>query len=213
MDRRELLKNIAIITGASFIGANAFLSGCKTGGAASAGTVADKDVAFLDEVADTILPATPSSPGAKAAKTGEFMKVIVNDCYEPADQEVFIKGIKQLDEASKKKNGKGFIESTPEQRTALLVELDKEAKDYQAKKNETMKPLEEKFKWMTPKQIRDEKEKAKIARDHYFTMMKQLSIAGFFSSEIGHYKARRHEPVPGRYDGCIPYKKGDKAWA
>lgn len=213
MDRRELLKNIAVLTGAAFIGGNAFLSGCKTGGTSSGTLVTDKDIAFLDEVADTILPTTPSSPGAKAAKTGEFMKVIVNDCYEPADQEIFVEGIKELDKASKKKHSKGFMESTPEQRTALLVDLDKEAKDHQAKKNESLKPFEQKFKWMTPKEIREEKEKAKIVRDHYFTMMKQLSIAGFFSSEIGHFKARRHEPVPGKYDGCLPYKKGDKAWA
>lgn len=212
MDRRELLKTIAILTGTAFIGGNAFLSGCKTGNRHSV-TLTDKDIAFLDEVADTILPDTASSPGAKAAKTGTYMKDIVMDCYEPADQDVFIKGIKDLDEACKKKNTKGFMDCTKEQRTALLIELDKEAKAYQAKKSESLKPFAEKFKWMTPKDIRAEKVKAKIVRDHYFTMMKQLSIAGYFSSEIGHYKAKRHEPVPGKYVPCMPYKKGDKAWA
>jgi len=44
-------------------------------------------------------------------------------------------------------------------------------------------------------------------------MMKELTIWGYFSSEPGATKALRYIAVPGHYDGCIPYKKGDKAWA
>jgi hypothetical protein len=36
---------------------------------------------------------------------------------------------------------------------------------------------------------------------------------GYFTSEIGSKQALRHLPVPGKYDGNFPYKKGDKAWA
>jgi hypothetical protein len=43
--------------------------------------------------------------------------------------------------------------------------------------------------------------------------MKDLSVVGYFTSEIGCTQALRYEPVPGRYDGAYPYKKGDKAWA
>jgi hypothetical protein len=50
-------------------------------------------------------------------------------------------------------------------------------------------------------------------RQHYFRMMKELALLGYFTSEIGHKQARRYEPVPGRFEGCIPYKKGDKAYA
>jgi hypothetical protein len=93
------------------------------------------DVAFLDEVSETILPAT-DSPGAKDAKVGEFMTRIVKDCYTPADQKIFTDGIQKLNEASKQKSGKYFMDATPEQRHDLLVDLDKEQKDYQAQKKE-----------------------------------------------------------------------------
>jgi hypothetical protein len=43
--------------------------------------------------------------------------------------------------------------------------------------------------------------------------MKQLTMTGFFTSEIGATQVLRYEQVPGRYDGSYPYKKGDKAWA
>ena len=44
-------------------------------------------------------------------------------------------------------------------------------------------------------------------------MMKELTLTGFFTSEVGATKAVRYVAVPGRYEGSIPYKKGDKAWA
>ena len=43
-------------------------------------------------------------------------------------------------------------------------------------------------------------------------MMKQLTLLGFFTSEVGATKALRYLPVPGHYDGNFPYKKGDRAW-
>jgi hypothetical protein len=185
MNRREALSRVAIIMGGTVLGAEAFLSGCKTN--TKGITLSQDDIAFLDEVAETIIPTT-TSPGAKAAKVGDFMKVMVNDCYEEKDQAIFVDGIKKLDEASKKLNSKTFMESTPEQRKTLLESLDKEAKEYQ----KTAKPEDPK---------------------HYFTMMKQLTLSGYFTSEIGATKALRYVAVPGKFVGSYPYKKGDKAWA
>lgn len=186
MERRELLKMIAALTGGAFIGGE-LLTGCKTGPLVGGATFSEADTAFLDEVAETILPAT-KTPGAKAAKVGQFMVVMVNDTYEEKDQKIFHEGIGKLDAASKKANSNSFLEATPEQRTTLLTALDKEAKDYQ---------------------------KAKKTEDpsHYFTMMKQLTLYGFFTSKEGATQALRYIAVPGKYVGDYPYKKGDRAWA
>ena len=186
MERRELLKMIAALTGGAFIGGE-LLTSCKSGPLVGGATFGEADTAFLDEVAETILPAT-KTPGAKAAKVGQFMVVMVNDTYEDKDQKIFHAGIGKLDEASKKANGRSFLEATPEQRTTLLTALDKEAKDYQKSK----KPEDP---------------------NHYFTMMKQLTLFGFFTSKEGATQALRYIAVPGKYDGAYPYKKGDKAWA
>jgi hypothetical protein len=187
MNRREAISSVALLLGGTIIGAESFLSGCKT--ATDAGlSFSATDISLLDEVAETILPTTAGSPGAKAAKVGDFMTVIVRDNYEEKDQKIFMAGIKKLDEASKAKNSKSFMESTAEQRHALLVDLDKEQKAYQ-------------------------KDKKKEDPTHYFRMMKELTLWGYFTSEIGATKALRYVAVPGKYEGCIPYKKGDKAWA
>ena len=187
MNRREAISAVTLLLGGTLLGADAFLSGCKNPSANASLNFSADDISFLNEVAETILPAT-STPGAKAAKVGDFMTVIVKDCYEEKDQQVFLKGMQQLQDACKKACGKSFMEATPEQRHDLLVVLDKEQKDYQSKK----KPEES---------------------AHYFRMMKELTLWGFFTSEIGATQALRYVAVPGRYEGCIPYKKGDKAWA
>lgn len=189
MNRRDAISRVALIFGGTVIGAEAFLTGCRKSSLDTSALTFDTNViGLLDEVGETILPATASSPGAKAAAIGEFMKVIVTDCYEEGDQKVFMEGIGLLNEAADMKYGKDFVELSEQEKHDFLVELDAEAKAYS-------------------------ESKADDAADHYFTMMKQLTLWGYFTSEVGATKALRYLPVPGRYEGCIEYKKGDKAWA
>jgi hypothetical protein len=189
MERRDLIKQIAMLTGGAFVGAEFFLAnGCKPDGGAAAGASFTKaNMAFLDEVAETIIPAT-NTPGAKAAGVGTWMTVMVNDCYDAKDQQVFKAGMAELDKACEKAYSSSFMNATPPQRTELLTAIDKEARAYADKK----KP---------------------DAPAHYFTMMKQLTLLGYFTSKEGATQALRYEAVPGKYIGDVPYKKGDKAWA
>ena len=190
MNRRDALSRVALLLGGTVIGSEFFLSGCTTSDkkiGQSVDFTAD-DIAFLDEVAETIIPAT-DTPGAKAAKVGTFMTVMVKDCYDEKQQKIFLAGMTKLNETSTQKyNGNGFMKLTSEQRKELLNALDKEQKEYA-------------------------KDKKKEDDPHYFTLMKQLTLLGYFTSEPGATKALRYVPVPGKFEACIPYKKGDKAWA
>lgn len=208
MDRREAVKYISILLGGTVVGSSAFLTGCKTSGEKKEFTT--DDVAYLNEIGETILPQT-ATPGAKAANVGQFMTVMVNDCYEAADQTAFREGMDKLNEASKKMFSNSFMAITPQQRTQLLIAQDNEAKEYGKKVSEFGKAENEKEKAELAKGNRTFK-KAYMS-PHYFTMMKQLTLLGFFTSEVGFKEARRYKPVPGEYRGCEPYKKGDKAWA
>ncbi|TPE43572.1 gluconate 2-dehydrogenase subunit 3 family protein [Pontibacter mangrovi] len=186
MNRREALSAVGWILGGTLVSAD-LLVAC-TSKPTKVNDLFDVDqVAFLNEVGETILPET-STPGAKAADVGSLMAVMVQDCYTKEDQDIFLKGISQIDEASEDKYGKKFMKLDQKQRTALLTALDQEQQKYQA-------------------------EKAPEAPNHYFRMMKELTLFGFFTSEVGATKALRYVETPGRYDGCMPYKKGDRAWA
>lgn len=185
MNRREAVQHISVLLGGTILGANAFVS-CKSNDN-SVVTFSKKDVTLLDEIADTILPPT-KTPGAKAAEVGQFMTVIVNDCYDERDQKIFRDGMKKIQNLSEKEYNNKFTDIKPEQRNTLLVKLDNEQKEAQKT-------------WQAdqPK--------------HYFRLMKELTLLGYFTSEIGCTQARRYIETPGRYDACIPYKTGDKAWA
>jgi hypothetical protein len=192
--------------GGAVIGAEFFLSGCKPKGASSVDDLfAQNNTDFLNEVADTILPTT-SSPGAKAANVGGFMAVMVRDCYTPADQQTFIDGMSKLNDAAGKKFSSKFMDLTPQQRTDLLIDLDKEQKAFTADRDKQLAADALKHKG-------EANYKGPELPNHYFRMMKQLTLLGYFTSEVGATKALRYIAIPGRYDGCVPYKKGDKAWA
>lgn len=211
MNRRELLKSIALVTGGVVIGADVFLTGCKVGPKAEAGFTAG-NIALLDEIGETIIPAT-ATPGAKAAKIGEFMKVIVTDCYTQKQEDAFMQGILDIQTACDKMHSKSFMDCTEAERKDLLLSLEKEAKEFNLKRDEHDAPLKEAHK----KQLETPPFKGVTEFDaspsHYYTMMKQLTLWGFFTSETGMTETLRHAPVPGKYDGAVPYTKGEKAWA
>lgn len=188
MNRREVISRIGLLLGGTIIGAEMFVnSGCGLTDTQVNKLFKQTDVDLFDEIVETILPAT-STPGAKDAKVGAFIALMVQDCYTVADQKTFTEGIKSLQEGFNKQYNTSFMKGTVEQRTAFLNALDKEQKTYQSSKK-------------------------KEDPSHYFRMMKELTMLGFFTSEVGATKVLRYVEVPGRFEGSAPYKKGDKAWA
>lgn len=198
IDRRHAIKRVsAMLGGVALVGGSAIWTACGADRSASEnatkagkniGRFTPSDVAFLDEVADTILPDTPRSPGAKAAKVGAYMAVMVTDCYEPKDQDIFRAGFATLNDASTKSVGVEFLKATPAQRLTVLEALDKEAKQYM-----------------------DARKSGEPT--HFFRMMKELAFVGYFTSEVGMTKALRYIESPGRFDPCVPIAKGETLWA
>ena len=194
LTRREAVRRVsAMFGGAALVGQAAMLAGCsvaelETEQATNDDTLfTDRDVALLDEIAETILPET-STPGAKAADVGAFMALMVTDTYYEADQNIFKRGLTTIDSRSREAVGKDFLSATPDERTSLLQALDAEQFDYM-------------------------QNKASDTPAHFFRMMKELAVLGYFTSEIGYTRAMRYTETPGRYDPCTPYAPGDKAWA
>ena len=187
MNRREALTRMVAITGAMAIGAEFFLTGCQHPEAKKRTlALTPTELALLDEVGETIIPAT-NSPGAKAAGVGPFMAMIARDCYDDASYASFRGGLAKIEESSQKHHGKPFVAVSPSDRTALLNEFDREQRAYM-------------------------KEKKRADPPHFFKLMKELTLLGFFSSEVGCTKAMRYVESPGSFDGNVIYKTGDRAW-
>lgn len=198
IDRREAIRRVsALLGGIALVGEGALLTGCRSDRTPGAGAqFSPDDIAFLDEVADTILPET-STPGAKAAQVGAFMALMVTDSYEERDQQAFREGMGKLDEACRQMHNASFMKATPAQRLALLEQLDQEQKAAMDAR----------------RQAPPSDENSPEPPAHYFRMMKELALFGYFTSEIGCTKAMRYAESPGRFDPCVPYTPGETAWA
>jgi hypothetical protein len=181
MHRRELLKLIAAATGCALVGMEGALAapGIHT-------RFSKRDLAMLDEIAETIIPRT-DTPGARDAGVGAFIARYAQACYEPAQLRSLQQGIVTLDARMRAQAGADFLHASAAQRQALLTQIDLEARKH-AKEPGQSAP-------------------------HYFTLMKQLTLLGFFTSEPGSTRVLRYRPVPGKYKGCVPYRKGQTSWA
>jgi hypothetical protein len=158
------------------------------------------DVALLDEIAETILPET-STPGAKAAKTGAFMALMVTDAYTDANQQLFRDGLGSLDAACRAAHGASFMQASTTQRLTLLEALDREQKTQTEERTNAPRP-----RFPPAAALED-------APAHYFRMIKELALLGYFTSEIGYTKAMRYIESPGRFDPDVPHAPGDRSWA
>jgi len=186
MSRREALTRIALLMGGTLIATDAFLYGVPLGGKSTAPALTSDDLALMDEIGETIIPTT-TTPGAKAAGIAAFMAMMIADCYDAVHQRLFQEGLKKIEELSQQRFQKTFRGATSAQRTELLTALDAEQKAVQRVKTKEEPP-------------------------HPFRLIKELVLVGYFTSEIGANQALRYVEVPGRYDGNVPYKKGDPAW-
>ena len=235
IDRREAVRRVtALLGGIAFVGGPRLLYATEHDAHTRAALLAESatgvgpftaaDVALLSEVAETMLPAT-STPGAKAAKVGPFMALMVNDTYDASEQQIFRDGMKTLDEASRTAYGVGYMRARPRQRLMLLERLDREQKKYMDAREAAQKARgagDKKAEAYVPDQRKQmapaagANPAAAITADsptHYFRMMKELALLGYFTSEIGCTQAQRYVESPGKFEPCVPYKRGERAWA
>lgn len=191
--RQAILQVSAMFGGVALVGQSAMLVGCasqQTRANAVSATNAlfrKDDITLLDDIADTILPAT-TTPGAKAAGVGPFIAMMVADTYYEDDQQIVLDGLVSLQALSQRLYGAHFQEITSPEQLALLEKLDTEQHRYMETREEG-------------------------APVHYFRMLKELSLLGYFTSEIGYTQAMRYTETPGRFEPCVPYSSGEKSWA
>ena len=192
LTRREAIKSMAILMGASVVGPQLL---AKSFGLAAPLDFSDADIALLDEIGETIIPAT-HIPGARAANIGAFIAMMIADCYTPRAQAEIRAGLARFPADYEARYGEKFIGGKPENRTQFLNSLNREQRKFpNAPRGKT---------------VGDRAAEADEVPPHYFRVIRELTLLGYYTSEIGQTKALHYLEVPGRYDGNVPYKKGDE---
>ncbi len=214
MNRRNAIRNIGIGAGITIsAGALATLfSSCQSEMAVEKDNwkpqfLAETDASLLDELSDIILPAT-DTPGAKEAKVVRYMDMMIKNIYKAEDQEAFNLGLTGFKNLLQKEQE---VEPTKAKRKHLAAMLDKHMV------NLSEEQLAEAMKLLNS-DAPDPKAEGAAEHPYYITQflasLRNLTIAGYFGSELIATNHLNYLPVPGPYQGCIPLEEVDgKAWA
>ena len=193
MNRRELLQRVALLMGGTLSAPAvlAVLNGCSA--KPSAGWhplfLSKEEGAMVEDIAELILP------GAREVGVPAFIDVILKDAYPSDDQVRFVSGLKDFDEEVRE-HGKSFLERPQEQRLALLQQVHDSAVAAEKKQADQDVPAGER-------------------KRPFVLMMKELTLLGFFTSQVGATQVLQYDPVPGGFQACIPIAQAGngKQWA
>jgi gluconate 2-dehydrogenase gamma chain len=192
IDRREALRKTALLMGAA-VSASAMagiLNGCKSAPELNYKPVFfnEEQARLVSELSGIILPKT-DTPGAKEVGVPSFIDKILKECYKKEDQDRFLTGLTAFDEEAKKTYGDSFVYCKPEDQLALVKKTNEE--------------------------VVKEKKADHGVKPPFFYMTKELTMLGYFTSEVGATQVLQYEAVPGAYKGCIPLNEAGngKTWA
>lgn len=187
MNRRKSIKNILAV---GFVGTSIF-SGCKWIGYSKEridSLYLYKDL--IAELAETIIPAT-DTPGAKDAKVEDFIIKTILESENSKTQKRFLSGLIDLQNYSKKRYGILFQYCSLDNKNAIL--------NYYENKVFASRFLR------------------KIEREllgfPFFYKLKNLTIIGFCTSQVGATQALAYDYIPISYHACVPLSKEQKSWA
>ena len=126
--RRDAIRATGASIGALLLATSGVLAACgRDTRRATNGVLTADQQDLAEEIADTLLPTTPASPGAKAAGAGAAMNLLLTDCYpEDAQRRV----VTALDEIlrSDRQRGRKWADFPRPDREDSLRRMDTEAK-------------------------------------------------------------------------------------
>jgi len=205
MDRREAIRRTSLIVGGALSASAiaAVMSGCKSAPVDpnwTAGYLDENQISTVAEVVERIIPTT-DTPGAKEAGVHQFIDAFLQDNATKEEQSMLKAGLADLDSRSRNKHSKIFAKLSDDQMDDILTEIaqgshasEEDIASAIANEGEAVQGLQ-----LDPKM--------------FFSSIRQLTLLGFFTSEIGATQVLKMDAIPGHYLGCIPYEEVGRAWA
>jgi len=153
----------------------------------------DTVVAMIDQ----IIPAT-DTPGAKAARVNEFIDVILTEWATDEERRNFLDGLADVDKQSNELFGKDFAAASASQQLTLLRSMDDAVSIARTEMRRRASN--------TPDEERDTQLKGK-----FFVVFKNITLHGYYTSEVAFTKELNLEIIPGSFHGCAAVPANRKA--
>ncbi len=179
MDRRQALLGIAAMFGSQLLPSirTAIANGLDPVNMTGASLLEDARRLDTAALAETIIPET-DTPGAREAGVGEFIEFMLQEWFPAEDRDRFVDGLDRLHGYCSAEYGTSFAELDTGQQIAVVTAL-----------------------------MQGETPNFDDGGQDFFEHAKQLTMFGYYTSEIGMTVERRYLPIPGRYDGAYPYSE------
>lgn len=138
-------------------------------------------------IAELIIPQT-DTPGAKAARVNEFVDLILAEWYDEEERSTFLTGLADVDARTRDLYGKNFVQCGEKQQIEVLQALDDEVAAARSEAD-----------------VR--RRRSRPPEKNFFFMMKQLTLVGFYTSQIGFEQELHGEIIPSRHASCVPLEE------
>ncbi len=199
MNRRDALSKVALLLGGTLTGPT-LLAMSRVAEAKSAQSLGDTFALnethrkIVAEVAEHIIPKT-TTPGAKDAGVPAFIEMMLNDCYKKPEHNSFVVGLVELEK-------KNFLAQNHDAQVAILKQVEADTKEL--------------LKAYNIKQVKVGDNVDKESMDGklgvpFWRLMKELTLLGYYTSEVGIKASFVYEPVPGKFV-LTKLKPGQKAY-
>jgi hypothetical protein len=130
MKRRKFIKTVGSIAGTVAIGGQIlFIPSCTNEIEPYNSIFNIEDIRFFNELAETIIPTT-TSPGGKAAKVGDYMALVIRDCFPEEEQVKYKEAIIEVNSKSKEVYNRTFLQCSEEQRSTVAGAMNEEGNEY-----------------------------------------------------------------------------------
>jgi Gluconate 2-dehydrogenase subunit 3 len=144
--------------------------------------------ATVSAMSELILPAT-ETPGAKTVRVDEFIDHIVAAWFSAEERAHFLTGLDDVDVRTQALFQKNFVDATQIQQAEILRALG----DEMSGAANALAKGPRGYRAALPE-----------PEDNFYFMLRQLTLTGYFTSEVGFTQQLHEEIIPGRFDGCVP---------
>jgi Gluconate 2-dehydrogenase subunit 3 len=110
---------------------------------------------MIEELSETIIPADDHSGGAKAAKVADYIEQRIRESVDEQQKALWREGLRLMESMSQHYNGKSLVESSPDEKIAIL------------------------------KVLSDNAQLTELPEVRFFHELKSLTVRGYYTSKIG----------------------------
>jgi hypothetical protein len=189
MNRRSSIKYLAVFV--TFGVSSVSLYKLVSNHSAPDLTLLLKKQSLIAELVDIIIPRT-DTPGAKDAYVDQFVIKMISYGSDATVQRTFINGIQELEKYCEDTYSKEFVQCSIQDRTNVM-------KHFESKSNHSNPFLN--------------KVKTKIFGQSFFQKLKDLTVEGYCTSQIGATQGLAYDYIPSSYESCVLLRNNQRSWA